>query len=101
MISSSYASDARFCGAATSVRTFLMMHMGFSTVANSATNARLSNHSRSKTAALSRDINNAGNFDALVSDFFTRKSENAQATEQCSSRKHTFDANVTGGHAFG
>lgn len=79
----------------------MMMHMGFSTETSSVTNARLPKCSRPKTAALSRDINGAENLDAVPLDFFTRKSENAQATEQCSSPEHTFDTNDTGGHAFG
>ena len=101
VISSICASDARLCGAAMSVRTLLMMHMGFSTETILATKTRLPKRSRSKTAALSRDINCAGNLDAVRSVFFTRKSENFQATEQCSSQRDTFVANDTGGHAFG
>ena len=99
--SNSYAIDARFCGATMSVRTFPMMHMGFSIATDSTINARLRQRIRPNAAAQSRVMNFAGNFDAVRSDFFTRKSENAQATEPCSSIRGTFVANDTGGHAFG
>ena len=101
VISSSYASDARFHGAAMSVRTFLMMHMGCSTDTNFSTNERLPKRSRPKTAAPQHVTNCAETFDASRTDFFTRKSEIALAIEQCPLRRDKSVANDNGGHAFG
>ena len=101
VISDTYANNARFRGAAMSVRIFLTMHMGYSTDTTSTIHPRLPKSSRCGTVALSRVINRAGIFDAERSDFFTRKSENAQATKPCSSIRGTVVANDIGGHAFG
>ncbi|MCA9214698.1 MAG: hypothetical protein KDB27_16615, partial [Planctomycetales bacterium] len=101
VIPSSYASDARFRGAAMSVRTFPMMHMGFSTKTNSATDARLPQRSRPKTIALSRVIRCAGTFDALRADSFTGKCEIAQANSMHGSRRGMLHRPGNGGHAFG
>ena len=101
VIPSSYASDARFRGAAMSVRTFLMMHMGFSTETNPATDARLPQRSRPKTIAHSRVIRCAVTFDALRADSFTGKCEIAQASSLHCSRRGMLNRPGNGGHAFG
>ena len=101
VIPSSYASDARFRGAAMSVRTFPMMHMGFSTETNPATDARLPQRSRPKTAAHSRAIKCADTFDAVRPDSFTQKSEISRAIDQCSLRRGTLVADDNGGHPIG
>lgn len=101
VIPNSYASDARFRGAAMSVRTFPTMHMGFSTETNPATDARLPQGSRPKTAAPSRAINCADTFDAVRTDSFTQKSEISHAIEQYSLRRGTLVADDNGGHTIG
>lgn len=101
VIPSSYASDARFRGAAMSVRTFLTMHMGFLTVTNPTTDARLPQRSRPKTIALSRVIRCAVTFDALRADSFTGKCEIAQANSLHFSRRGMLTRADNGGHAFG
>jgi hypothetical protein len=101
VIPSGYASDARFRGAAMSVRTFLMMHMGFSTETNPTTDARLPQRSRPNTIALSRVICCAGTFDALRADSFAEKCEIAQANSLHFTRRGMSTRAGNGGHAFG
>ena len=101
VIPSSYASDARFRGAAMSVRTFPMMHMGFSTETNLANDARLPGRSRQKTTAPSRSIHSAGTFDALRADSFTGKSEIAGANSLHFSKRGMLTLADNGGHTFG